>query len=132
MSSMVSLMGGTGIIVAGVGGGVPAVRSAPPSVAAGAGVPSFALVSPGAYSGRAGRSVWFDVVCAFCFFFCGFPCWGRAKGPFYLGSANSCWVVAARAREGVTGQARWYVGVEVVRGWAVRLGPLRCRESWMR
>ena len=32
-------------MVAGVGGGVPAVRSAPLSVVAGAGVPSFALVS---------------------------------------------------------------------------------------
>ena len=63
MSSMVSLMGGTGIIVAGVGGGVPAVRSAPPSVAAGAGVPFFADVSPGSGGGGAGRSVWFVVVC---------------------------------------------------------------------
>ena len=57
MSSMVSLLEGTGTMVAGVGGGVPAVRSAPPSVAAGAKVPSFALVSPGSGGGGAGRSV---------------------------------------------------------------------------
>ena len=38
-------------------------------------------------------------------------CFGRAFG-----------FVAARAREGVSGQARWSFGVEVVRGWAVWLG----------
>ena len=42
-------------MVAGVGGGVPAVRSAPLSVVAGAGVPSFALVSPGSGGGGAGH-----------------------------------------------------------------------------
>jgi hypothetical protein len=68
VSSMVSLLEVTGTIVAGIGGGVPAVRSTPPSVAAGAGGPSFALVSPGS----------------------GF--WGRGKGPFYLGSATACCV----------------------------------------
>ena len=48
-------------------------------------------------------------------------CFGRAFG-----------FVAARTREGVTGQARWYFGVEVVSGWSVRLGLGRSRESWMR
>ena len=50
-------------MVAGVGGRVPAVRSSPFSVVAGAGVPSFALVSPGSGGGGAGRSVLFVVVC---------------------------------------------------------------------
>ena len=65
MSSVVSLLEGTGTMVAGVGGGVPAVRSAPLSVVAGAGGPSFALVSPGSGGGGASRSV----VCLFLFLF---------------------------------------------------------------
>jgi hypothetical protein len=50
VSSMVSRMEGTGVMIAGVGGRVPAVGSAPLSLFAGAGVPFLALFSPGSGS----------------------------------------------------------------------------------
>ena len=55
MGGMASQMEGTGVMIAGVGGGVPAVGSAPHSLFAGVGVLFLALVSPWSGSGVAGQ-----------------------------------------------------------------------------
>jgi len=91
---------------------VPALGIGPQSLVSGAGVVFLTLLSPGSGLGRD--------CCRYCmvgwrWWPCSVPFWGRAKGPFYLCSANSCWV-------------DWWL--RDVRGWVIVSWSQRLSRVW--